>query len=92
MLLPLLVPRTRPGPSDKAVGSTQDRTPSRGAWPTRPEQYAGWEGEAYQDGLIGQSLAGHVVESPITALGSNVSQPYNTPGSVVEAREWHSRS
>jgi len=66
--------------------------PSRGAWPTRPEQNADLVAEAYQNGLIGQSLAGHVVESPITALGSNVSQPYNTPRSVVECREWNSRS
>ena len=33
--------------------------------------------EAYQNGLIGHSLADHVVESPITALGSNVRMSAN---------------
>jgi hypothetical protein len=56
LLLPLLVPRTRPGPSDKAGGSTQDQTPSCCDWPTRPAQHAGYVEEAYQNGCNGQSL------------------------------------
>ena len=76
MVLPLLVPRIRPDPSDKAVGSTQDQTPfCCCARPTRPAQHAGWVEEAYQNG---QSLVVTLSRSPIRALGSNVSQPYNT--------------
>jgi hypothetical protein len=37
-----------------------------------------WVIEAYQNVLTGQSLAGHDVESPITGLRANVSQPYST--------------
>jgi hypothetical protein len=50
------VPRTRPGPSDKAGGSTQDNTPSCCDWPTRPAQHAGYVEEAYQNGCNGRSL------------------------------------
>ena len=89
MVLPLLVPRIRPDPSDKAVGSTQDQTPFYCAWPTRPAQQAGWvEGLTRTDttdSRWGVTLSG----SPVKALGSDVSQPYNskTPRSVVGCRK-----
>lgn len=92
MVLPLLVPRIRPDPSDKAGGSTQDQTPSCCAWPTRPQHNtpAGWK-EAYQNGCNGQPLGVTLSRSPIKALGSNVSQPYNTRLDVAN-NGWHSRS